>query len=185
MKIKKGNKIKIIKLILYIIVFLFISYNIIFLLNTTITEKDYIKLFGITFLKMENELMENDICLNDLVVLKSVNEKKLQVGDIIAYTVNGQTRINKIINIKNGYTTKSNKNYYPDIEKIQIENIIGEKVLNIPSLGILLEIMQSKITSIFIFIFLTSGFITNMYKEKKREERAIKKKEFKKYRLLK
>lgn len=176
MKIKKGNKIKIVKLIFFTIMFLCFTYNIIFLLSTTITQKHYMKLFGITFLNMESELMEDELSKNDFVMLKAVKENELQEGDIIAYTVNGQTRINKIINIKNGYITKSNKNYYPDIEKIQIENIIGEKVLNIPSLGILLEIMQSKITSVFIFIFLTSGFITNMYKEKKREERARKKK---------
>ena len=159
--------------------FLCVTYNIIFLLSTTITQNDYIKLFGITFLNMESELMEDELSKNDFVMLKAVKEDELQEGDIIAYTVNGQTRINKIINIKNGYSTKSNKNYYPDIEKIQIENIIGEKVLNIPFLGILLEIMQSKITSVFIFIFLTSGFITNMYKEKKREERARKKEQLK------
>ena len=159
--------------------FLCVTYNIIFLLSTTITQNDYIKLFGITFLNMESELMEDELSKNDFVMLKAVKENELQEGDIIAYTVNGQTRINKIINIKNGYLTKSNKNYYPDIEKIQVENIIGEKVVNIPSLGILLEIMQSKIASVIIFVFLTCGFIINMYKNQKREERSRKKKEFK------
>ena len=180
MKIKKGNKIKIIKLILYIIVFLCITYNIIFLLNTTITQKDYMKLFGITFLNMESELMENEISKNDFVIFKAVDEEKLQEGDIIAYKVNGQTRINKIINTKKGYTTKSKKNYYPDIEKIQVEDIIGEKILKIPSLGILLKILQSKITSVFVFIILILGFITNMYTYRKREERARKKEKVKK-----
>lgn len=152
------------------------AYNISFLLNTTITQKDYFQLFGITLLNMENNLMENDISQNDIVVIKSVGEKELQEGDIIAYTVNGHIRINKIINSKDGYTTKSNKNYYPDIEKIQVEDIIGEKILNIPSLGILLKILQSKITSVAIFIFLIFGFTTSVYKDKKRIERAIKKK---------
>ena len=36
----------------------------------------------------------------------------------------------KIINTKNGYTTKSNKSYYPNIEKIAYEDVIGEKVAN-------------------------------------------------------
>ena len=179
MKTEKEKKFKIFKYILYIILGICLSYNIIFLMNTTITGNDYITIFGITFFNMENDLMKDDISANDLVIVCKVQEKNLQEGDIIAYTVNGQTRINKIINTKDGYTTKSNKNYYPDIEKIQVENIIGEKVLNIPSLGILLKILQSKITSVIIFVFLTCGFITNMYKNQKREERARKKKEFK------
>ena len=146
-----------------------------FLLYTTITEKDYMKLFGITFMHMESELMEDEILRNDFVILKSVDEEDLKKEDIIGYTVNGKLRINKIINTKNGYITKSNKNYYPDLERIQIEDIIGEKVLNISNLGILLKFLQSKITSIFIFIFLIFKFIITMYKDKKRKERAIKK----------
>ena len=180
MKIRKGNKIKFFKLILYIIVGSCLAYNILFFLSTTVTQRDYMKVFGLTFLSMESELMENDISINDLVIVKSVNENKLQEGDIIAYTVNGKTRINKIINTKNGYTTKSNKNYYPDIEKIPYEDIIGEKVSNMPFLGILIKILQSKITSVIIFIFLIFRFTTSVYKDKKRVERAIKKEQLKK-----
>lgn len=165
---------------MYIVVGIIFTYNISFLLNTTITQKDYFQLFGITLLNMENNLMENDISQNDLIVIKSVGEKELQEGDIIAYTVNGHTRINKIINTKKGYTTKSNKNYHPDIEKIEFEQVIGEKVANIPFLGIFIKILQSKITSVFIFIFLIFRFTTDIYKDKKRVERAIKKEQLKK-----
>ena len=179
MKIKKGNKIKIIKLIFYTIVFLCVTYKIIFLLSTTITQKDYMKFFGITFLNMESELMEDELSKNDFVMLKAVKENELQEGDIIAYTVNDQIRINKIINTKNGYTTKSNKNYYPDIEKIEYEEIIGKKVGNIPHLGTVIKILQSKITSVVIFIFLVFGFGANKYIYIKRIERAKKKKEYK------
>lgn len=180
MKIKKEKKIKILNLILYIVVGVVFVYNILFLLSTTITQRDYMRMFGITFLNMESDLMEEDISKNDLVIVKSVSEKNLQEGDIIAYTVNGHTRINKIINTKKGYTTKSNKNYHPDIEKIEFEQVIGEKVANIPFLGIFIKILQSKITSVFIFIFLIFRFTTDIYKDKKRVERAIKKEQLKK-----
>lgn len=181
MKIKKGNKIKIVKLIFFTIVCLCFTYNIIFLLNTTITQKDYMKLFGIAFLNMESELMENELSRNDFVIIKDVNENELQEGDVIAYTVNNQIRINKIINIKDGYTTKSNKSYYPDIERISHTQVIGKKIVNISFMGILLKILQSKIISFMIFIFLIFIFITNMYKHKKRIERAIKKEQLKKF----
>jgi len=156
-----------------------LAYNIIFLLNTTITQKDYMKLFGITLFNMESDLMEEEVSKNDLVIVKSVSEKNLQEGDIIAYTVNGQTRINKIINARNGYTTKSNQNYHPDIEKISYEQIIGEKVVNIPFHGIFIKILQSKVTSSFIFMFLIFTFIYNRYINIKKIERARKKEKFK------
>ena len=175
MKIKKEKKIKIFKYIIYFLIGICLSYNIIFLLNTTITQKNYITLFGITFFNMENDLMKDDISKNDLVIVKKVKEKSLQEGDIIAYTVNGQTRINKIINTKNGYTTKSNQNYYPNIEKISYEDVIGEMVDNIPSVGNLLRIMQSKTTSLLLFVFFILSFLYNTFIYTKKIERARKK----------
>ena len=109
-------------------------YNIMFLLTRTITGKDYIKILGITFLNMDSKQMEDELSKNDLVIVKSTNEKALKEGDIIAYTINGKTRINKVINNDNGYTTKSNKNYYPDIEKIEYSQIIGKKIFSISCL---------------------------------------------------
>jgi len=174
LKIKKERKIK---YIFYLIIIIFIAYNIMFLLSSTITKKDHMTLFRITFLSMENNLMEEDISKNDLVVVKKVKEKDLQQGDIIAYSINGQTRINKIINVQNGYTTKSNQNYYPDIEKIEFEQIIGKKIVNISFLGNLINILQSKITSIFILVFLLLSFSYNKYLFMKKKERAKKKSE--------
>ena len=179
MKTRKEKKIKVLNFIVYIVIGVCFAYNILFLLNTTITQNDYFQLFGITLLNMENNLMENDISQNELVVIKSVEEKELQEGDIIAYTVNGQTRINKIINTKNGYTTKSNKNYYPDIEKLSYDDIIGKKVGNITFWGSVIKILQSRITSLFVLIILLLCFINNKYMNTKREERARKKKIFK------
>lgn len=179
MKIEKMKKIKFKSIFLkciYAIIVICVFYNIIFLLNTTITKNEYLRMFGITFLKMENNLMQNDLNENDLIITKKVNEKKLENGDIIAYTVNGQTRINKIINTQNGYTTKSNKNYYPDIEKISYNQIIGKVEICIPNLGIIIEILQSKITSIFIFLFFIFGFTYNRYIYIKSKKRARKKK---------
>ena len=180
MKIKKEKKIKIFKYIIYFFIVICLTYNGIFFLNKTITQKDYVTVFGITFFNMENDLMEDDISQNDLVIVKKVKEKKLQEGDIIAYTVNGQTRINKIINTKNGYTTKSNKSYYPNIEKIAYEDVIGEKIANFPKIGMLLEIMQSKIISVVVLIGLIITFLCNKYSYTQKIERLKKKKIYEK-----
>ena len=180
MKIEKEKKIKFTKVILlsciYIIIGLCVLYNIIFSINTTITENDYFKLFGISFFNVKNDLMEGDMNKNDLVIVKEVEEKEIQEGDIIAYTVNGKTRINKIINKKQTYVTKSNKSYYTDLEEVTYNEIIGKKVVNIPYLGFLIVILQSKVTNIFILLFLILYLLQNKYMYTKKKERAIKKK---------
>lgn len=180
MKIEKGKINKVARNIfcgcLYIIVAICILYNIIFSINTTISQNDYFKLFGISFLRMKNDLMQEDIDKNDFIIVKEVDEEKLQEGDIIAYQVNGKTRINKIFNTQQGeYTTKSNKNYYPDIEKITYNQIIGKKVAIVPFGGIVLSILQSKITTALVLVFLCLYFLRNKYLYEKKKGRALKK----------
>ena len=69
------------------------------------------------------------------------------------------------------YKTKSNNNYFIDKEKITSNQVIGKVINNIPVLGILLKILQSRITTIFIIILLIIKIIYN----KKMKKRKIKK----------
>lgn len=69
------------------------------------------------------------------------------------------------------YKTKSNNNYFMDKEKITSNQVIGKVISNIPVLGILLKILQSRITTIFIIILLIIKIIYN----KKMKKRKIKK----------
>lgn len=178
MKIIKKEKIKlktILLKILNIIFFMCILLNIVFLLNTTLAKNEYFQMFGISFFKMSNELMKNDINQNDLVIVKKVDESELQEGDIIAYEINENIRINKIVSKKQGYITKSNQNFQPDIEKVTYNQIIGKKITNIKFLGALLELLQSKITSIFVLIYLLFKLIYNKYIYITKRDRVIKK----------
>ena len=170
-KIEK-EKIKIrpiIGTVIYIVFYICVSINILFLLNSSILKKENLEIAGISFFRMQNDLMQNEINKNDLVIIKKAKDSELQIGNIIAYEVNGNVRINKIINKKETYTTKSNKNYYPDFEKISSKQIIGKKIASIRYLGILLEILKSQITSWFILVFFILKFSYNkyMYKIKK------------------
>ena len=166
--------------LIYAIIMICVLYNVIFFINTTISKKEYFKLYGISLFCMKSDLMEDDIQKNDLVIVKEVKESntnELQDGDIIAYELNGKVRINKINHLEQeGYVTKSNKNYYQDIEKISINQIIGKKVINIPLLGLLLNILQSPIADIFTLIFLIIIFYYNRYMFRKQKERIRKKK---------
>lgn len=161
---------------IYAIILICVLYNIIFSINTTITRNDYLKVFGISLFNMESELMQDDINKGDLVVVKDVKEEKIRQGDIIAYTVNGKTRINKIFKIKQDeYVTKSNKNYNPDIEKIKHNQVIGKMVARTHVGGTIIGILQSQTTTGLILIFLVIYFWYNKYLFAKKQERAKKK----------
>ena len=177
-KIKFEQKRKLKKIMIAIISFIITIcalYNVLFLINTTISQKDYFHVFDISFFSVKTDLMENDLHKNDFVIVKEVPNGALQVGDIIAYEVNDQIRINKIVDKKDGYTTKFNQNYYPDIEKITITEVIGKEIVNIPFLGIVLDMLQSKVFSVFVLLFLIFVFGYNKYTHTKRKERERKK----------
>ena len=171
MKKTKKIKTKLIVFIFYVVAIISIVYNIIYTVNTAISSKEYFNLFGISLFRIDNNLMKNA-----LVIVKKVNEKDLKEGDIIAYQVHGQTKINKIFNITDeGYKTKYNQAYYLDIETVNYNQIIGKVIVNIPVIGILLEILQSKVTSIIICIILFMLYNYNNYKADKKIERKRKK----------
>lgn len=196
LKMQKNNKIrflqyakikKILIKILYIISVIAILYNMVFLIHKTITHKEYLEVFGVSLFTMDGDLMRDDLNNNDLVIVKQINEDEINVGDIIAYSINGKIRINKVFNIyyddsirKVVYITKSNNNFQPDIEPIQIDQIIGKKVINISGLGAVIKILQTKFVSIIALIILCISYLYNRYlynikKERKRKfKRTIK-----------
>ena len=184
---KKGTKIKflksvrnkkIIKNIVYIFLVLCILYNVIFLINTTIKKTEYFNLFGISLFSMETNLMEPEIPKNSLIITKQYGENNIiGVNDKIAYSVNGKIRINEVMGVESAdgkiiYHTKSNQNYYIDSEGVSKNQIIGKVITIIPNLGIGLEILQSKITTLCIIIFLVIIYMYNkkVYKSKMRRK---------------
>lgn len=176
------KKEKIIKIIKYLIkysicafIFICLIYNIIFVLYTTITQKEYLDFLGISFFNMKTELMSGDINENSFVIMQNVDEKNLKVGDIIAYQVNDKVRINKIVNIDKLYTTKSNQNFNPDIEKVTYNQIIGRKVAIISGVGFFCDILQSKVTTFILLMVLCLKFLYYMYLNKQRKVRNMKK----------
>ena len=71
------------------------------------------------------------------------------------------------------YKTKSNNNYFMDKEKITSNQVIGKVINNIPVLGILLKILQSRITTIFIIILLMIKIIYNKNMKKRKIKKII------------
>ena len=184
---KKGTRIKFLKNvrnkkivinILYIFFVLCILFNVTYLVNTTIKEIDYFNLFGISLFSMETNLMEPEILKNSLVITKTYGKNKgVEVNDKIAYSINGKVRINEVVSIeiidgKVMYRTKSNQNYNMDSEGVSKNEIIGKAIIVIPNLGIGLKILQSKMTTLCIIIFLVIIYMYNkkVYKNKMRRK---------------
>lgn len=168
--------------IIYLIIAIIMLYNIVFTINTIITKKDYFSICETNFLIMETNLMKPEINKNSLVLVKNTDNNELQKNEIIAYFVNGKIRINKIISIdysngKQSYITKSNMNYYPDIEKVSSNMVIGKSTLIIPFLGGILKIIQSKLFTIFVTILLILKLSYNRQIYLKTKERRKKKRE--------
>lgn len=186
LKIKFFKNVKIKKVlskIMFVIIFLCVFYNILYLINTTITNKEYFNVSGISIFTMDSNNMTPDLNKNDLIIAKE--EYDYKVNDIIVYKVNEKIRINKISNIKNQevnitYNTKSNTNYYNDIEEIVENQIIGKVYKNIGKLGFLIKILQSKMFTIIIIIIIILKFYYNKYIYQKQRERRTKKINFRK-----
>lgn len=179
--LKNARNKELITKVIYIILVLFVILNIIFLVNTTIKESDYFNLMGISLFSMESDLMGDEIPKNSLVVTRKYNANdNVDVNDNIAYVVNGKIRINKVVSTevidgKVIYHTKSNNNYFSDKEEVSRNEVIGKVIGVIPFLGILLKILQSKITTVIIIIILIMKFLynKNMYKRRIKRKKTL------------
>lgn len=179
--IKKLKPKVVIYKLLKILVVLLVIYNIIFLANSVIYKNKYLKFSKINILCMNTDSMKGDINKWSLVIVKKVNESKLNNNDIIAYEINGDIKICKLINQyiddngKKVYTAKASSNYYPDNKKIFYDQIIGKKICSIAGLGVFVKIIQSKIIS-FIFLIIFILMFINTEVKIKRMERISKSK---------
>ena len=139
-------------------------------------------MFGITLLPVESNSMKNEINKNDLVIINrnKLIESELKEKDTIVYERNNQVRITKIHIIKttNGntqYITKAINNYYFDNEPVTFEQIMGKVQIVIPSFGLVLKVLQSKIITLISIILLVLKFSYNRYTYKMKLKRRIKK----------
>lgn len=179
--LKNARNKKIIAKVIYIILVIFVILNVIFLVNTTIKKSDYFNLMGISLLSMESDLMGKEIPKNSLVVTKEYEHNdNIDINDNIAYVVNGKVRINKVVSTevidgKVVYHTKSNNNYFSNIEEVSKNEVIGKVIGVVPVLGILLKILQSKITTVIIIIILIMKFIynKNVYKRRIKRKKTL------------
>mgnify|MGYP004542204687 CR=1 FL=1 len=190
-KLKKKEKVKflrnlkykkvIYKILKYILIIALI-YNVISLANRAFFGKNYVSILGINFFSIDTNSMKGDLYKYSLVITKKSKSQDFKINDIIAYEVNDNIKINKIINKyydenkgKEVYITKYNLNYYPDIEKVTYNQIVGKKVLHIPFLGWLIKLIRSEIFSVLCILILFVMFLENKAKMRRKKHKKSKK----------
>ena len=179
--IRKSKKKKIVLKTIYFLILFVIVYQILYLISIQINKNSHFEYFGISLLQMKNDYMSKDLNKNDLVITKKIENEELNVDDIIAYKVNNKIRIDKVYKIlksegaeNNTYITKNNSSLYPNSEHVDENEIIGKKVISIPKIGFIINLMQLKITTFFVIIILLLLISNAQYKERKIRQRKYK-----------
>ena len=174
---KRKEKEKIVKRIIEIIAIILI-YNIILIIISSINGKDF-SILGYKAYIVNTNSMEPTIEVGDIVIIKKVKAEKLNQGDVITFTQEGEVITHRITKIETEekstqYVTKGDNNNTEDTLKIKYEDIIGKEILTIPQLGKAMQLLDSKII-LLIIILIICAFVKIQKKEKLENRREKKK----------
>ena len=152
--------------ILGLILILMILYNVINTVYGIFNKKLEVQIGETKIYVAEDKTMLPTIKPNDLILAKQCTPEDLNLEDIIIFDENGIIKVQRITKIqglgeKSNYTTKGDNNYYNNNVIIKYEKIKGKFVKRIPSLGLVIKILESKVTTIFIVIILILLFLFN------------------------
>lgn len=152
--------------ILGLILILMILYNVINTVYGIFNKKLELQIGETKIYVAEDKTMLPTIKPNDLILAKQCTPENLNLEDIIIFDENGIIKVQRITKIqglgeKSNYTTKGDNNYYNNNVIIKYEQIKGKFVKRIPSLGLVIKILESKVTTIFIVIILILLFLFN------------------------
>ena len=152
--------------ILGLILILMILYNVINTAYGIFNKKLELQIGETKIYVAEDKTMLPTIKPNDLILAKQCTPEDLNLEDIIIFDENGIIKVQRITKIqglgeKTNYTTKGDNNYYNNNVIIKYEQIKGKFVKRIPSLGLVIKILESKVTTIFIVIILILLFLFN------------------------
>ena len=163
---KRKKNAKITKRIIDIIIIILL-YNIILVFISCINKIEDISLFGYKAYRITTDSMSPSINTGDVIIVKKVQEEKLQAGDVITFKQQDKVITHRITHIdeqdgKKQYTTKGDNNNLEDNEKIEYSEIEGENVLTIPKLGYFIYALENQIVFLFIILILLLLVKTNI-----------------------
>lgn len=174
MKIKNIMNNKILKIVLIIILLILIFYNIIYVINGIITQRDYINIFGLEISIANDNTMKDKISKNALVFSIKTDISKVKQDDIITIKNNSllkYRRVTKITGIDDAmFVVKGDNNYFNDTNYVSKENYEGKYLFSIPIIGIIFKVFQSKIITVVTLFILIYVLYTIKQKNKRRNK---------------
>ena len=175
---RKNREVKIcriISIIIYILLFPLIIYNISLIIQSVVKPDETPSFLGIKTYVIVSGSMKPEYNIGDIVIVKKAKEEDINKGDIISYRDGQSVVTHRVIEEKeiNGLTkfkTKGDNNNTEDIHEVTINLIEGKVVGKIAKVGNLSIMLQDKI-SIIIIILLFYIYLVRSDKVKKRNER--------------
>ena len=166
------------KIVIYTVTIIML-YNLLIIGLTEITNKRNKGILGFRAYIITTESMKPSINPGDVIVINEVEEKDLNVNDII--TVQTKTGINthRIVRIEpdseKKYVIKGDNNNVEDEETIEKNQILGKMIFKIPSLGKVAKTLQDEVYVIIMIIILLQIFIHYQNTQEKNRIRREKK----------
>lgn len=169
--------------LIYIILALVIMWNLIKVIKTFMNPNENPSVFGIKTFCIISKSMEPEIQINDIVIIKEVEESEINRGDIITFIKNGETITHRVVNTENKegkkyYTTQGDANNTRDFTEITFENIEGKYIGKIPKIGKILVVFKDKYVLGFALIILMTIYVIRQRNTRKRNRRHITRTEY-------
>lgn len=174
---------KIISKIIYAIIIPIIIIDFILIIKSFINPNKIPDFFGFKNFIIVSQSMEPNIRVGDAVLVKQVDEKELEINDIISFHDGTDINTHRISDIteKDGiklYTTKGDNNKREDKNKITFKDIEGKYIFKISNFMLIAKILKSKITLCILLILLVFSLWFNHRINKRKEERSNKRKNY-------
>lgn len=152
-------------------------YNVIFVINEIITDRDYINILGLNISIAQDNTMKYTIGNNSLVFSVKEDISKIKENDIIAIKNNSNLKLRRVTKVINSdevqFVIKGDNNYFNDVKYISKDNYEGKVLFSIPFIGLIFKLFQSKIVTV-IALFLII-YILDMAKRKKKRRQKTRK----------
>ncbi len=144
---------RIIVIIITIILFSVLSFNLYNLFCQKILKQDLPSIGGYAVLEVISGSMEPTINIGDLIIIDK-NASSYQENDIVTfYDVNGSFVTHRIVSIADGkMITKGDNKANSLDDATSIDNIVGKYVFKISFLGNIIQAFKNPLVSIMIFI---------------------------------
>ncbi|MDO4282629.1 MAG: signal peptidase I [Clostridia bacterium] len=173
---------KLIQILMYCILIPIIIYNISLIAQSIINPNETPSFLGIKSYVIISGSMEPNINIGDIVITKNIENEgeNVKIGDVISYRKGQAVITHRVVQIdynEDGeimFKTKGDSNNAEDSEEVKYSNIEGKVERVIPKIGRVSLLLQNKLIIILILMIFYIYLSRNYKKNKKRNERKLK-----------